>query len=757
MNKSKEIRPNYFYGLKLSVIVVLFTSFSGFAQPYKQFVDFADQQMEIGDYYYAIEYYQKAMQYDSNSVEILWKYAEAQRKYKNYGLAEFYYTKVYGKEEARIYPMSIFYLAEMQYINGNYKASLESWKLVKKRFKRDRDSYQYVKSQKMITNCLWVERAKVDTNEHIVYALTNPVNTENTEFAPVLFNDHLYFSSLKADSINFLEEVYASEYSVQIYRADKIDTLFDHVDLLKDVVQGGMNSANGSFSPDGKRFYFSRCDQSYGCQIYVGRVKENKIVDIEPLGDIINEPGKISTMPHCTVINGQEVLFFASNIDHNYGGYDIWYSLIENGNKYSLPKSLGPTINSPDDEICPFYDTVENKLYFSSTWHPGFGGMDIFYTEFSNYEFSEPVNLGLPINSNRNDTYFIKDQKSNRFYFSSNREGVLYAKNPTCCNDIFAAYIPVIPPPTPWESLEELNKHLPVTLYFHNDRPDPKTKDTTTTLNYLTTYNRYLRMIPKYKSEYSSGLKGDKAVEAEEDIDDFFTEFVKQGVLDLDLFTSLLIKELEKGYEIEVTVQGFASPLAPTAYNVNLTKRRISSLMNYLREYEGGIFIPYIDGTAENGGRLTFVTIPFGEYTADKLISDNPNDQKESIYNRKAGLERKIEIQSVSLVTKDSIYAEMKFNREVHDFGATNKGDLLKYEFSFTNTGDDTLRIDKVEYDCPCINANISSTTFFPGQSGKLSVTYDTKNETGITYKHIYIFSNIKRGKKEITLTTEVH
>ena len=62
----------------------------------------------------------------------------------------------------------------------------------------------------------------------------------------------------------------------------------------------------------------------------------------------------------------------------------------------------------------------------------------------------------------------------------------------------------------------------------------------------------------KYKREYAQGMSGDKAEEAKEDIDDFFLEFVRQGVADLEEFTRLLKIELDKGYAIEVTVKGFA-------------------------------------------------------------------------------------------------------------------------------------------------------------------------------------------------------
>ncbi|MBK7130495.1 MAG: DUF1573 domain-containing protein [Crocinitomicaceae bacterium] len=729
------------------------------AQSFQQLMEFADQKSIEGDYYYAIQYYERAMQIDSNSVELLWKYAEALRKYKDYPKAEYYYAKVYKKEEARIYPMSIYWLATMQQMNGKYSLSLEHWKEAKKVYKKDREGYLYLKSQQQIKSCLWASKAVRDTSDYNLSHLPEPVNSKDSEFAPRFHQNKMYFTSLKADSINFSEEVYTADYSLQIYTVDQQDSMFNNLTRVSDVYIQGLHSANGTFSPDGKRFYFSRCNGDYECKIFVGKVEGDKITDIDSLGEIINEPGYISTMPHSTLINGEEVLFFCSTIKHNYGGLDIWYTIVKNGNQYSLPKNLGPTINTMDDDITPFYDTTTNRLYFSSSWHEGFGGQDIFYAENPNLDmqFSTPTNLGIPVNSAQNDTYLAVHPTTGKFYFSSNRVGVNFAKNPTCCNDIFIAALPeVIIPQGRFESLEDLNKKLPVVLYFHNDEPNPRSRDTVTGLNYMTTYREYIKLKPTYHKEYSAGLSGDDAEEAKEDIDDFFTQYVEQGVLDLQEFTRLLLIELNKGYDIEVTIKGFASPLAKTDYNVSLTKRRISSLVNYLREYGTGEFIPYLDGTASNGGSLTFVQIPFGEYTADILISDNVNDQKNSVYSRKAALERKIEIQSVSLVKKDSSYAEMKFLKEIHDFGASTKGQILSWEFTFTNTGDMDLIIDSLESDCPCFTYEMDKKILKPGESATIKVSLNTTTQSGLTVRRIKIYSNVKNKVKEISVTTEV-
>ena len=107
-------------------------------------------------------------------------------------------------------------------------------------------------------------------------------------------------------------------------------------------------------------------------------------------------------------------------------------------------------------------------------------------------------------------------------------------------------------------------------------------------------------------------------------------------------------------------MKGYASPLAKSNYNVNLTKRRIASFTNYLRQYEDGKMVPYLNGTASNGATLSILKIPYGEYLASREVSANSNDQRNSVYSVKAGLERKIEVLSATDLTPQSLMAEIK-------------------------------------------------------------------------------------------------
>ncbi len=113
-----------------------------------------------------------------------------------------------------------------------------------------------------------------------------------------------------------------------------------------------------------------------------------------------------------------EQLYFASNRPDGFGGYDIYVSF-RTRDGWSTPENLGPVINSPGDEISPFFDG--QNLYFSSDWHQGMGGYDVFRATQNNNRWSRIFHLGSRINSPRDDYGFIYDSFRNIGYMTSNR------------------------------------------------------------------------------------------------------------------------------------------------------------------------------------------------------------------------------------------------------------------------------------------------------------------------------------------------
>ena len=116
-----------------------------------------------------------------------------------------------------------------------------------------------------------------------------------------------------------------------------------------------------------------------------------------------------------------KILFFASDRPGTFGGSDIWYSQRNSDGTWRKPVNLGPTINTPENERSPFLHTDSKTLYFSSSGHDGMGGQDIFYSKLDEKNrWTAPTNIGYPINSENDEVDFFVSLDGKTGYFSSN-------------------------------------------------------------------------------------------------------------------------------------------------------------------------------------------------------------------------------------------------------------------------------------------------------------------------------------------------
>ena len=745
-------------------LILLFLSiFSVQAQKTRKLIKFADEQYQKGDYYYAIEYYNQALKKDSLNLDLMWKQAEAFRAYKDYSKAEVAYAKIYARDKANKYPFSVLYLGLMQKQNGKYSPALNTFKLASEIYKGRNNSYEFKKASKEIVSTQWAMEQNIPDSTDTLIKLPLTVNSYDAEFGHNVRDNHLIFSSLRADSLaEDNQEVYSRSYKTRLYSSEIKDSSYKESTRIDTLVLDKLNSGNGSFSVSGRYFYFSMCEDegyNYRCQImraeYLGKNKWGKI---DTLDGSVNVDGKNSTMPHIAIIDNEEYMFFASNRNGSLGGLDLYYAPIVQDEVGEV--SSFTNINSLDNELSPFFDAVQNRLYFSSSWHNGFGGQDIFYSEIKKENNSlvceNPVNAGLPLNSPANDLYYFTHKDT--VYLSSNRLGSYFSKNPTCCSDIYSKIIPIPDTTTTTDTTtivqEKIKKKLPVVLYFQNDEPDAKNWSPTTKLSYSETYDIYKSRYPEYLTEVVNGVSGDEANKRVNDLTDFFTNFVDKGVSDLNEFKGLLLEELKNGSKVILTVKGFASPLAKTNYNVNLTKRRITSLVNYFNRVDNGLFAPYLNNTSKSGGKLEFVYAPFGEFSADQTTSDNFYDQKNSVYSREAGIERKIHIDEVTFEKNEKIFP-LKASEMVFTAGILEKGQNVKGTFKLVNSSNESVSF-KIENQQVALTLELENGEIEANKSVEFTVNLNSNTLTGFNKLSFSVFVEGYEKPLELFVTTEV-
>lgn len=189
---------------------------------------------------------------------------------------------------------------------------------------------------------------------------------------------------------------------------------------------------------------------------------------------------------------------------------------------------------------------------------------------------------------------------------------------------------------------------LPLALYFDNDHPDPRTVRRTTTKKYIETNIAYYEKRDTFIKEFTQGMDDNEKFLIIQRFIDFFDREVLGGRLELVAFSEELLTYLKDGNSIKISIKGYASPRATTAYNRILSMRRISSVKNHFNSYHEGVFLPYM-----RSGQFSFEEEALGESTADlQKVSEELNDLKGSVYSISASLERRVEITNIVIDEK---------------------------------------------------------------------------------------------------------
>jgi outer membrane protein OmpA-like peptidoglycan-associated protein len=280
-----------------------------------------------------------------------------------------------------------------------------------------------------------------------IKALPEGINTPYTQSAPFLYDDNtLYYTSLDEKKLVNYTDIKNKEYTF-IYKATRDGKTWNKGSKLPmSINEPKYFTGNGTFNPDRTRFYFTKClemdDDRSLCNIFVADVKNGKITG-EPtrLPEGINFESKYtSTQPTVRKIDSKkEIVYYATDREGGKGGLDIWYTTRQKNGEYLAPKPLAH-VNTVGDEVTPFFEDSTSTLYFSSDGLPGLGGFDIFASKLDMEEssWSEPRNIGKPLNSGADELYYSVQRDQTYGYFVSNREGSIpLAGISTASDDIF--------------------------------------------------------------------------------------------------------------------------------------------------------------------------------------------------------------------------------------------------------------------------------------------------------------------------------
>ena len=182
------------------------------------------------------------------------------------------------------------------------------------------------------------------------------------------------------------------------------------------------NEGAHCLSADGNTLVFTACNRydTYGtCDLYISNKRNGYWTTPVNMGPVVNSPSWDSQP---SLSSDGRTLYYASKRKGGKGGTDIWYSKLNNIGIWMQPVNLGDSVNTAENEISPFIHPDGISLYFASKGHPGVGNYDVFLSRYVNGTWRNPVNLGYPINTGKDEMSMIVNPSGNIAYFASVRD-----------------------------------------------------------------------------------------------------------------------------------------------------------------------------------------------------------------------------------------------------------------------------------------------------------------------------------------------
>ncbi|MFW5978697.1 MAG: hypothetical protein ACOCQ8_01155 [Bacteroidia bacterium] len=324
---------------------------------------------------------------------------------------------------------AIFYLANAYFIDNQIDKALETYekfedKIEGKRWLFRNIDFDNAYLQKQKEKCKTAKELMSKPVNYMAENIGAPVNTPQSEYNPVISGDEktMVFTADK----KFYTGVFMSK--------KKNGEWGPPQNLLPQLgIDGDIETT--SLSHDGTEMYLYREDDLTG-NIYVSHYEDGRWSKIKKLGENINTKYWES---HAFITQDGNELYFTSNREGGVGDLDIYKAKKNEDGTWGKPENLGETINTEWKEDTPFLTNNGKTLFFSSEGHNNMGGFDLFVAHKTEDGWTQPKNLGYPINSTDDDRFMNPVNKGKNAYYAH------FNKKAEGGKDIFKYYLKDIP------------------------------------------------------------------------------------------------------------------------------------------------------------------------------------------------------------------------------------------------------------------------------------------------------------------------
>jgi peptidoglycan-associated lipoprotein len=555
----------------------------------------ADKAYNNAQYSRAIDLYKKAYTKKTKQVkaEAAFKCAESYRQISDYKEAANWYDKAVkaGYHDNKV----LLAYGDALKASGKYDEAIVQYNNYKAKEPTDTKVDEAIQAATMAQG--WKDKP----TRFKVNGFT-PMNTKYRDFGAFLNpadKTMMYFTSSREEAAGDDNDQWIGEKYFDLFKSVKDNNGKWSMPVL-------VGSTVNSDASDG-----SACVDSKGTTIYLSRVPKvknkpyiGKIYKTTLNGTTWSEPEGVSfngedfTVGQPALSEDDNTMYFVSDMPGGLGGKDIWMSIYNKDNStWGAPVNLGSAVNTAGDEMFPVV-APGGKLYFSSNGRAGMGGLDIFSTINEGGAWSEPVNMMSPVNSSGDDFSMFWETKTTG-YLSSDREGGAGK------DDIYTFEVP---PPVFWikGKVYDTDTKAPIAgakvelfgsdgtnlsfitaedgNYRYDLKPEVKYKVSASFTGYLTKFIEVSTVgLPddkEFVGDFDFPLKSHKeAIE----LKDIFYDLDKatlrpESKAELDK----LIKILDDNPTITINIMSHTDFRASDSYNLDLSKRRAKSVVDYL-------------------------------------------------------------------------------------------------------------------------------------------------------------------------------
>ena len=553
-------------------------------------------------YYHQKKELQKIVQYRSTG-DLTSRFQALKDYVSHFGIQNFY------KDTPLLWELAI--LAEK---SGMQNEANELYKLVLKHHRQDIDVQQIqqhfdsvlvnIKDQYVSIDYYYElidYRQEVDTLQPprgVLLNMGHLVNSRFSDYGPSLnIHDSVLIFTSKRNDYEVAMDVRRNE---DLFFAHKDDYGWTEAIPLSEI-NSIFNEGSACISKDGKTLFFSRCDapDTYGnCDLFFAELQvDGTWGNIQNLGTHINSNAWDS---HPSLSHSGDTLYFASDRIGGFGLSDIYFTYKDKKGKWQEAQNAGPYINTRDNEVSPFYHPTYDVLYFSSNGHLlNFGEFDIYKAYRYGRFWGEPKNIGPLINGEGSEFYFTIDAESKNLFYAKSIE-----------NDM--ANLDLYSFPLPMEGQPDATTLLTGSVIDITTN-DPFTSGIVTVIDLengieiaprrlsaqgrfefnLINNNRYLLIIQSsefFRIEEFFTLVGNMEINNYTESISSRMEFesiefdVESAELKTPMFYDLdkVALFLLDNPDFKLRISGHTDSYGTPEYNLDLSKRRASSIMEYL-------------------------------------------------------------------------------------------------------------------------------------------------------------------------------